>query len=301
MDNYSLRRRLLLASATMPIFVKMSAYAMPAMIATPSVTGMSLAELERDVGGRLGVFVLDSATGHHVQHRAGERFPFCSTANVMVCAAVLARSVKKPSLLQQRVVFGPGDVAGARYTPVTQTRVEGGMIVSELCEAAVQYGDNAATNLLVHLIGGPSAVTSFARSIGDTEFRLDRPEPKLNTAIPGDERDTSTPAAMAHSLRALVLGNALHDYQRARLVEWLRNSTMGDRRIRAGVPTGWRVDDKTGTGAYGTTNDIAVLWPPSGRSIILTVYYTQAYADAKAKDAVVASAAQIALTALLRE
>ncbi|CAB3774963.1 Beta-lactamase [Paraburkholderia humisilvae] len=281
-----------------PLAWTMNAYACPDVASEPVETCAALAELEHKVGGRLGVYAFDCATGRRVQHRARERFPFCSTSKVMVCAAVLAQSGEYPTLLTRRVIYSQADVASANYAPVTRRHVETGMTVSELCAAAVQHSDNAAANLLIELIGGPSAVTAFARSIGDCEFHLDRLEPDLNTAIPGDARDTTTPEAMAASLRALVLGGSLRTGQRAQLTEWLHDSTTGSRRIRAGVPAGWRVGDKTGTGAYGTTNDVAVLWPRAGSPIVLTVYYTQAHAGEKPKECVIALATRIALTTL---
>lgn len=215
----------------------------------------SFAALEHAAGGRLGVCAIDSASGRRAQHRADERFPFCSTFKAMLGAAVLARSVERPGLLQQRVTYGPSDLVN--YSPVSGKHVGTGMTVAELCEAAIQYSDNSAANLAMKLIGGPSAVTAYARSIGDDAFRLDRWETELNTALPGDPRDTTTPAAMAASMRVLTLGDALPPAQRAQLVAWLRGNKVGDKRIRAGVPAGSQVGDKTGTGDYGTTNDAA--------------------------------------------
>ena len=251
--------------------------------------------LERAAGGRLGVCAIDTANGRRAQHRADERFPFCSTFKAMLAAAVLARSVERPALLQQRVTYRQDDLV--RYSPVTERHVGTGMTVAGLCAAAVQYSDNSAANLLLKLIGGPSAVTAYARAIGDDTFRLDRWETELNTALPGDLRDTTTPAAMAASLRVLALGEALPAAQRAQWIEWLRGNKVGDKRIRAGVPAGWRVGDKTGTGDYGTTNDVGVVWPPSRAPIVLAVYYTQTRADAQAKDDVIEAAARIAVSA----
>ncbi|CAN0621030.1 Beta-lactamase [Burkholderia multivorans] len=296
MTYSSQRRSLLLAAATAPLVLSVNACALPqASQASGVVSAKSFAELERAAGGRLGVCAIDTGGGRRAQHRADERFPFCSTFKTMLGAAVLARSVERPALLEQRVTYGQGDLV--RYSPVTETRVGTGMTVAELCAAAIQYSDNSAANLLMKLIGGPSAVTAYARSIGDDTFRLDRWETELNTALPGDPRDTTTPAAMAGSLRALALGDALPAAQRARLVEWLRGNKVGDKRIRAGVPPGWQVGDKTGTGDYGTTNDAGVVWPPSRAPIVLAFYYTQTRADATAKDDVIASAARIAVAA----
>ncbi|NTX24611.1 PEN family class A beta-lactamase, Bcc-type, partial [Burkholderia cepacia] len=259
------------------------------------VAGQMLAELESSVGGRLGVCAIDTASGRVIEHRADERFPFCSTFKAMLSAAVLAQSVARPALLQQRVTYTRADLVN--YSPVSEKHVGEGMTVAALCEAAIQYSDNSAANLLMKLLGGPSAVTAYARSIGDDTFRLDRWETELNTALPGDLRDTTTPAAMAASMRVLMVGDALPAAQRAQLVAWMRGNKVGDKRLRAGVPAGWTVGDKTGTGDYGTTNDAGVVWSPSRAPIAVAVYYTQARADARSKDDVIASVARIVVQA----
>ncbi|RQR24954.1 PenA family class A beta-lactamase [Burkholderia sp. Bp9143] len=295
MTYSSQRRTLLLAAATAPLVLTVTACASQPAVGQDVSSATSFAALERAAGGRLGVCAIDTASGRRAQHRADERFPFCSTFKAMLSAAVLAQSVERPGLLQQRVTVAQSDLVN--YSPVSGKHVGTGMTVAELCEAAIQYSDNSAANLAMKLIGGPAAVTAYARSIGDDAFRLDRWETELNTALPGDLRDTTTPAAMAASMRVLTLGDALPPAQRAQLVAWLRGNKVGDKRIRAGVPAGWQVADKTGTGDYGTTNDAGVIWPRSRAPIVLVVYYTQARADAKAKDDVIAAAARIAVAA----
>ncbi|VWC37126.1 PenA family class A beta-lactamase [Burkholderia lata] len=315
MTYSSKRRTLLLAAATAPLALTVAACASrqtaapdpsssDAAAAVRAATTASrdaetfdaLAALERSAGGRLGVCAIDIASGRRVEHRQNERFPFCSTFKAMLSAAVLAQSVDRPALLQQRVTYTKADLVN--YSPVSGKHVGDGMTVAALCEAAIQYSDNSAANLLIKLLGGPSAVTAYARSIGDDTFRLDRWETELNDAVPGDPRDTTTPAAMAASLNALMLGEALPAAQRAQLVAWMRGNKVGDKRIRAGVPAGWTVADKTGTGDYGTTNDAGVVWSPSRAPIALVVYYTQASADARAKEDVIASVARIVVQAL---
>ncbi|UEP50750.1 PenA family class A beta-lactamase [Burkholderia ambifaria] len=296
MTYSSQRRTLLLAAATAPLVLTVTACASSPAARQDVSSATSFAALEHAAGGRLGVCAIDTASGRRAQHRADERFPFCSTFKAMLGAAVLARSVEQPGLLQQRVTYGPSDLVN--YSPVSGKHVGTGMTVAELCEAAIQYSDNSAANLAMKLIGGPSAVTAYARSIGDDAFRLDRWETELNTALPGDPRDTTTPAAMAASMRVLTLGDALPSAQRAQFVAWLRGNKVGDKRIRAGVPAGSQVGDKTGTGDYGTTNDAGVIWLPSRAPIVLAVYYTQTRADAKAKDDVIAAAARIAVATL---
>jgi beta-lactamase class A len=289
MTNSPNRRKFLLTAATMPLMLAASAIASE----KPGAAQTRLTMLENSTGGRLGVYAENTAGGAQIGYRADERFAFCSTFKVILAAAILARSTQVADLMQQRIHYTQHDLA--HYSPITGQHLSDGMTVAELCAAALQYSDNTAGNLLMKILGGPLAVTAYARSIGNTEFSLERWETELNSAVPGDLRDTSTPAAMAHSLQTLVLGDALPAPQRKQLGDWLRGNTTGAKRIRAGLPVGWQIGDKTGSGDYGTANDIAVIWPPERKPIILAIYYTQQEANAKWHDAVIAAATQIVM------
>ncbi|CAM4054619.1 class A beta-lactamase [Bordetella bronchialis] len=254
------------------------------------------AALEQSHRRRLGVYALDTGSGQEVAYRAGERFAFCSTFKAILAAAVLAQDAGKPGLLRQRVAYTKSDLVS--YSPVTGEHAGAGMTIAELCAAAVQYSDNTAANLLLHRLGGPAALTAFARQAGNPSFRMDRYETALNTAIPGDERDTSTPADMAGLLRALVLGDALPAPARAQLKTWLLGNKTGAHRIRAAVPGGWAVGDKTGTGDYGSANDVGIIWPPSRPPIVMAIYTGSRDKRAKADEGLIAEAARIALARL---
>ncbi|WP_341891953.1 class A beta-lactamase [Variovorax sp. YR752] len=293
MNTLIQRRALLLAVAVTPLAGACSAWPQKGAQAE---AGAQLAELERACGGRLGVAGFHTGSGARLQHRAHERFPLCSTFKLVLAAAVLERSATDASLLGRRVSVGKGDLVS--HSPVAEKHLATGMTVNEMCAATMQYSDNAAANLLLKVLGGPAAVTAFARRIGDTTFRLDRTEPELNTAIPGDPRDTTTPAAMSDTVQRLALGDALGAPQREQMREWLLGNTTSTERFLAGVPAGWRVGDKTGAGSYGTTNDVGVLWPPSGAPLVLSVYLTFPDKDAKGRNDVVASATRIAVKAL---
>jgi beta-lactamase class A len=272
MTHSAFRRGVLLALAAAPLAraADLLDSAPSAMPVSPAAQLAQLARLEQASGGRLGVAALNTADGRELAHRGDERFPFCSTFKMMLAAAVLAR---EPALLKKRIHYTKDDLVP--HAPVTGKHLADGMTVAELCEATLQYSDNPAANLLMKQIGGPAAVTAYARSIGDTEFRQERWETELNSAIPGDPRDTTTPAAMARSLHKLVLGDALPAAQRRQLKDWMLGNTTGATRIRAGVPAAWPLADKTGAGDYGTVNDIAVIWPPGKAPIVLAVYLTQ--------------------------
>jgi beta-lactamase class A len=290
MMNYSRsRRRLLLAAVSMPIAAVWTSWATQGNATVAAQA--QLAKLERTLAGHLGVFALDTANGDRLSYRADEYFPMCSTFKVILASAILKRSIQIDGLMQQRIKYQQSDLV--TYSPITERYVKDGMTVTALCAAAIQYSDNTASNLLMKILGGPGAVTTFARSIGDRQFRLDRWETALNSSIPGDRRDTSTPNAMAISLQRLAFGDALEPRLQLQLRVWLQGNTTGATRIRAGVPADWQVGDKTGTGDYGTANDIGLLWPPRRSPVVVAIYTTQAEKDAKARNDAIASAARI--------
>lgn len=227
-----------------------------------------LGELEKKFGGRLGVYALDTGSGAAVGHRSSERFLMCSTHKLLSTAAVLHRSQRHPALLDRVIRYKKSDILD--YAPVTSKHVGEGMTVRALCRAAMEISDNTAANLLTELAGGPRAVTRYIRTLGDPLTRLDRTEPEVNSA--SGEFDTTTPELMAADLRALVLGQALNQKRRSQLADWLKGNTTGDDSIRAGLPAGWTVGDKTGSGANGEVNDAAVAWPPGRKLLIITVF-----------------------------
>lgn len=255
-----------------------------------SVTAQ-IEKLEKSSGGRLGVFCMDKETGRHWGWRAQERFPMCSTYKLLAVAAVLRRVDQSREHLEQKVSFEKQQVVA--YSPVTSQHVETGMTVGALCAAAITVSDNTAANLLLVRLGGPRAVTAFARSLGDVRTRLDRNEPDVNECLPGDPRDTTTPAAMARDLDTLVLGRALSASSRTLLTRWLAEDKTGVDRIHAGLPTEWREGDKTGTGDRGTANDVAILWPPNRKPVLVAAYLTGATVGREEQDAALAGVGRV--------
>lgn len=256
-----------------------------------------LASLEQRLDARLGVAVTDTGSGRHWGHREDERFPMASTFKVLACAALLDRVDAGQEELQRRVIYEQDDLV--TYSPVTKEHVgEPGMTLGSLCEAAMGYSDNSAANMVLKAIGGPSAVTDFTRSLGDDMTRLDRWETKLNEAIPGDPRDTTTPAAMAADLQALFLGDRLSEESRERLTDWFLGNRTGDARLRAGLPDDWRIGDRTGSGAHGSTNNVAVAWPADGEPVIISAYLTEFEGDMDQRNAAIAEVGKLVARAL---
>lgn len=250
--------------------------------------------LEAEFDARLGVYAVDTGTGATVEYRADERFAYCSTFKALAAAALLDETTDTE--LDRVVRYSKDDLV--TYSPVTERHVDTGMTLRAIADAAVRYSDNSAANLVLRRIGGPRGMEEQLRRLGDTVTAPARWETSLNDATPGDRRDTSTPRALAESLRAYAVDDELTPEDRTVLNEWLRTNTTGDALIRAGVPRGWVVGDKTGSGGYGTRNDIAVLRPPGRAPIVLAVLSSRDEKDAESDDALVAEAAEVVVEAL---
>lgn len=273
----------------------------PALILAPAFdlraramgADVALAALERRQGGRLGVSILDTATGERFGHRGDERFLMCSTFKLLAVAAVLARVDQGVEHLDRHIVFDRSVLL--EYAPVTSRHVGApGMTIAALCEAAITLSDNTAANLLLSSIGGPNSVTTFVRSLGDPVTRLDRTEPELNLGSPGDIRDTTTPNTMLTTMHKLLLGSALSTISRVHLLGWLRACRTGADKLHAGFPADWQLGDKTGSGSHGETNDVAIVWPPGRKPLLVTAYYAGSSADTAGRNAVLASVGRIA-------
>ena len=251
-----------------------------------------IASLENRIGGRVGVYLRDITGRVLIAHRASERFPMCSTFKFLLAAAALRRVDQGQMTLKQVLNYGEADLLS--YAPVTKAHVgKGGLPLGELCAAAVTMSDNTAANVILRALGGPQAVTAFARAIGDQDTRLDRNEPELNTAIPGDPRDTTTPQAIGEDMFRLLSGNALAPASQQMLENWMVASKTGLKRLRAGLPHGWVVGDKTGSGANGTANVVAIIRPENRATLFASVYLTGSTAEADELDAIHAEAGRI--------
>lgn len=305
-DQWSLRLRAPLASLAALALIPLSACGADGDAATASAkvtaatapaaqrNDQAFQALEKQYDARLGVWALDTGTGKVVAWRADERFAYASTSKVPIVGTVLRQdSIKR---LDHLVKYTQDDVVD--NSPKTKERVATGMTIRELCDAALRFSDNTAANLLFREIGGPSGLGAALRRIGDRTSHVDRIEPDLNSAIPGDIRDTSTPRQLGTDLRAYTLGHVLPTPKRDLLIDWMRRNTTGDHVIRAGVPAGWTVGDKTGSAGYGTRNDIAVAWPPHRAPIVIAVLTTHATKDAATSDDLVRDAAKAAVDRL---
>lgn len=248
-------------------------------------------KLEKSFNGHIGVLAINMKTKRQVAYRANEIFPIQSTFKIFLVTAILKASEQDKNLLRQKIMYTKQDLVS--WSPITEQHVAQGMTIFELCKAAMTHSDNTATNLLMKKLGGPEQVTAFARATGDPVFHINNWEPHLNSD-PATSQDVSTPAAMSRALHNLMLGNILALEQSKLLLSWMEQNTTGDTRIRAGVPKGWLVADKTGSGS-AIANDIAVIWPKNSGPIVLSIYTYRNNKKEPRRDDIVVAVTRLAL------
>jgi beta-lactamase class A len=262
-----------------------AAYRTPSALGDPTDSGEPdprvqgrLGDLERTHGAIIGVHCVDFDTGRNINYRDAELFAVCSTFKTYAAASVLQKAQWGQLRLDDEVQIDPAALVA--NSPVTQAHAGATLTLAELCRAALQQSDNTAGNLLLQAIGGPQAIADFARQLGDDATRLDRWETELNSAVPGDPRDTSTPHMLGRGYRNLLTTDVLAPPQRQQLEDWMRGNVTSS--MRPGLPAGWTCADKTGSGDYGSTNDIGMVYGPDGRRVILSVMTRSQRADPKA-------------------
>ncbi|CBZ02565.1 CBP family penicillin-hydrolyzing class A beta-lactamase [Clostridium botulinum] len=249
----------------------------------------AFSKIESDYGVKLGVYAFNTETNKEVTYNADKRFAYCSTFKSLISGAILQKY--SSDQLKQVIKYSPKDVLS--YAPVTKNHVDKGMTIEELCDAAVRFSDNTAANLLINLIGGPNGFKSALNQLGDTVTEPARIEPELNVATPGDNRDTSTPRQLSIDLKEYTTGNILSDDKKKILIDWMSGNATGDKLIRAGAPKDWMVSDKSGTGSYGTRNDIAIVIPPNKKPIFVAILSSKNAKDAKYDDKTISEASKI--------
>lgn len=294
----TLTRRALLASGACFASLAWAGPAGAAGIRSTKEAAAALADIEARSGGRLGLHAIDTGTGRTLGHRSTERFAMASTFKLLLAAAVLHHEDQAPGALEQRLPVRQADLIA--HSPITAKHLQDGYITArQACQATVQVSDNGAANLLFPTVGGPAGLTAFLReSCQDTVTRMDRTEPTLNTNLRGDLRDTTTPQAMAATMRKLLTGQVLSTASRDQLIAWLEGATTGFARLRAGLPKDWRTGDKTGTGEHGAANDVAITWPTGRAPIVMAVYLSGSTQPGAVLDATHAQAAAVVASVL---
>ncbi|GAA0868022.1 MAB family class A beta-lactamase [Brevundimonas basaltis] len=265
---------------------------------TPGAWEVDLSALEAADGGRIG---LQASDWNMAFWRAHERFNYCSTFKTFLATATLERVQRGEERLDRAIPITAADMVS--HAPVTEPAIGSTLTIEQLCKGTVEISDNPAANILIRELGGIDAFRAWYRSIGDQSTTVDRLEPMMNRK--DGDKDTITPSQAVANLGRVfgagVMEPRLEEPMLTRLRRWMIDSPTGANRIKGGVPSGWTVAHKTGTGGTGQTNDIGVINPPSGDPIHIAIYYdAPSDLSASRRDAVIAEATRLALKTLGR-
>lgn len=259
----------------------------PAVQANTDTLPEQIRTVEADTGARVGVYVLDTSNGTNWQYHGQDRFPLMSTFKTLACAKLLHDADHEGLLLTESVVIKEHDLI--TWSPVMKKRVGQAVSLTEACAATMLMSDNTAANIVLNAIQGPDALTAFLRQTGDRVTRLDRIEPALNEALPGDERDTTTPEAMVNNLKRLLLGDVLSDAARQQLTDWMKGNKVSDSLLRSVLPNDWDIADRSGDGGSGSRGITAIVWPADKAPLIISIYMTETEVSFKERNAAIAA------------
>ncbi|TMX39335.1 CARB/PSE/RTG family carbenicillin-hydrolyzing class A beta-lactamase [Vibrio rotiferianus] len=268
------------------------------LLASSSVTyaaklNEDLAAIEQHIGGRIGVSVWDTQNDEHWDYRGDERFPMMSTFKTLACATMLKDMDSEK--LDKNATAKVEERNMVVWSPVMDRMAGQTTRIEHACEAAMLMSDNTAANIVLRSIGGPHGVTRFLRSIGDKATRLDRFEPRLNEAKPGDKQDTTTPNAMINTLHTLLEGDALSYESRIQLKIWMQDNKVSDSLMRSVLPKGWSIADRSGAGGFGSRGITAMIWKENHKPIYISIYITETDLSLQARDQVIAQVSQLIL------
>jgi len=293
------RRRVLLASAAAAALAASEYRGVAAADPAPPIEA-GLAGIEDQYNAKIGFYGLNLRSNRMLGYRENDMFATCSAFKAYVAGQILQKDQRGELKLTDELYIDPALFVPVA-SPITEPNIGAWMPLSDLCAAAVRQSDNTATNLMLEILGGPPSVTEFARSVGDDRTRMVRWETDLNSAYPGDPRDTTSPRGMGTGFLTMLTGDVLDEPHRAQLEEWMRTIVTGDKRIRAGLPSGWSIADKTGAGDYASTNDIGVAFGPNGERLLLAVMTRTRSDDSQAPrpDALIADVTRLTVPWLL--
>ncbi|NNU15710.1 class A beta-lactamase [Parvularcula sp. ZS-1/3] len=266
-------------------------------IGTGHASPSRFAALESALGGRVGVYAMRDGDPTVISNRPNERFAMCSTFKAPLAAFIHDEidngglDPAKPLRIDEVPLIG--------WSPEVEPRREQGiryMSLAGLAHAAVVRSDNTAANILLDQIGGPEGFTAKVRKFeGSTQ--LDRYEPDLNESRPGDPRDTTTPSGMAALMSRLLFQSGFSQRAAATVRSLMIDSATGGKRLRAGLPQGLVVGDKTGTSTNGLYADIAFVETGDGRPPVIIA----AYVDAPLADGAAGNAAHQEIARIVAE
>jgi beta-lactamase class A len=218
-----------------------------------------LSLITKSASGRIGICVSDGQKGASLN--GNERFPLYNLVELPVAAAVL------DAVDQGKIHLN--DLAPAQAGASSKTTIQ------DLLVQMIEDSDSTATDTLITTVGGPRAVESVlvAQRLRGFHIVGNERDPQA-----GQDHNTGTPIAVANLLQWLVNGWLLSPKSSSLLLETMGKTRAFSDRLGAGLPKGWLIAHKSGTGAnangaFITTSDAGILMAPDARSFVVAVVF----------------------------
>ncbi len=249
-------------------------------------------------GAVVGLSVLHLETGRRASAHGAEPFQMASVFKIPVAIAALSAVEKGTLKLEDEVEIRPAD--RRRVGPIDDGWTPGMKVsVSRMVDVMLVDSDNTAADKLIALLGGPAAVEKALTARGVTGIRISLDEKGMGIAMKRNRaafergsRNGASPDAIAVLLARLFKGELLTRRATDRILDAMRRCATSARRLRAGLPRGAELRDKTGT-VGSCANDAGILTLPDGTHLVLAVF-TRGGTDAATREAAIASVARAA-------
>lgn len=251
------------------------------------------------VDGRCGVAVTHVETGRGAAFEGAAPLPLYSIFKLPLAVAVLKEVEEGRLQLDQKVRVEPEETVPGTEENSALWRKPSERPLRELLEFSIARSDNTSTDKMLELVGGPEAVTRRMRALGLNHIEV-RSTVKDFLKSKDAHPNTGAPADLARLLVLLQRGEALTPPQTEVLLGIMSRTVTGDRRLRAGVPAGTTVADKTGSGP-STTNDVGIVTLPGDRGhLALAVLLDGSKLPGKKQEDLIAEVARAAYDAHVR-
>jgi beta-lactamase class A len=264
-----------------------------------------IARIAAQSHGRVGVACALPGRALDCNFHAADPYPMQSIYKFPIVMAALHAVEQGRFRLDQNIRFLPSDlISPDQYSPLRDAHPHGNADVplQELMRLAVSESDGVASDILVRILGGPPSVDAYVRSLGIQGIQIIDTEQTLGRKVELEDRDSAQPRALVALLRLLADHSPLSAGHTQLLLGWMTASHTGDHRIKALLPPGTIVADKTGTAGQNrthtnATNDIGLITLPSGQKLAIAILVADSAAPAAVREKVIAEIARAVYTA----
>jgi beta-lactamase class A len=245
-----------------------------AAVATQNQVAQALEQRLKNISdgsqGTVGLTVVHIEGGKTISINGQAQLPLYSVFKLPLAIAILKDVEENRLRLDQKVHATPAEIVAG--TPGNTALWEKPVTyeVRQLIDFSIARSDNTSAEKLLELVGGPNKVTERLRSLGFQN--LDIHSTVAEYVKSRENPNTGSADDLAKLLVQLQQGKLLQPAHTKLLLGFMERATTGLHRLRADLPDGTVVADKTGSGekddvtqAAKVTNDVGIITLPANR------------------------------------